>query len=404
LRTKLSTLRTILATGATRQASWRDLRSPGARADLTAHLDAAIDWLCRAQDAVDGGGVSYGYDVRAGFLPPYPETTGYIIVTVLEYVKRHENRLAPDAGESLRERARRMARWLTTVQLESGALPGGTTAVEPRPTIFNTGQILQGWVAADREFGDAEVHDSLVRAARWLADVQDEDGCWRRHMSPLTLQSPATYNARSASALLAAGIHLGDDRICSAAVRNFDWVLTQQRPNGWFENNCLTDLKRPLTHTIGYTMEGLLDAAEMTGAEKYAAAVALASEPLMRAVGADGFLAGRFDSTWTPAVGWNCLTGASQIALVWFKYARMSGNAAYSEHARRLLDYVRATQHVCGPRPSAPEADTCGAIKGSHPIWGGYDPFRYPNWAAKFFADAIMAADSAAETGGRKGR
>ena len=46
------------------------------------------------------------------------------------------------------------------------------------------------------------------------------------------------------------------------------------------------------------------------------AAVALASKPLMRAVGEDGFLAGRFDATWTPAVGWNCLTGASQIALV----------------------------------------------------------------------------------------
>jgi hypothetical protein len=31
-----------------------------------------------------------------------------------------------------------------------------------------------------------------------------------------------------------------------------------------------------------------------------------------------------------------------------------------------------------------------GGIKGSHPIWGGYDPFRYPNWAAKFFIDAMM--------------
>jgi hypothetical protein len=60
-----------------------------------------------------------------------------------------------------------------------------------------------------------------------------------------------------------------------------------------------------------------------------------------------------------------------------------------------MLGYVQRTQHLCGPKPSAPEADTCGAIKGSHPIWGGYDPFRYPNWAAKFFADALMASGDA---------
>ena len=27
---------------------------------------------------------------------------------------------------------------------------------------------------------------------------------------------------------------------------------------------------------------------------------------------------------------------------------------------------------------------------GSLPIWGGYSRFEFPNWAAKFFADALM--------------
>jgi hypothetical protein len=31
-----------------------------------------------------------------------------------------------------------------------------------------------------------------------------------------------------------------------------------------------------------------------------------------------------------------------------------------------------------------------GAIAGSAPIWGRYSMFEYPNWAAKFFADALM--------------
>ena len=29
-------------------------------------------------------------------------------------------------------------------------------------------------------------------------------------------------------------------------------------------------------------------------------------------------------------------------------------------------------------------------IAGSQPIWGRYSMFEFPNWAAKFFADALM--------------
>ena len=31
-----------------------------------------------------------------------------------------------------------------------------------------------------------------------------------------------------------------------------------------------------------------------------------------------------------------------------------------------------------------------GALKGAHPINGNYMTWRYPNWATKFFADALM--------------
>jgi hypothetical protein len=31
-----------------------------------------------------------------------------------------------------------------------------------------------------------------------------------------------------------------------------------------------------------------------------------------------------------------------------------------------------------------------GGVKVSDPIWGSYMTYRYPNWAVKFFVDAIM--------------
>ena len=38
-----------------------------------------------------------------------------------------------------------------------------------------------------------------------------------------------------------------------------------------------------------------------------------------------------------------------------------------------------------------------GAIKGSHPIWGGYLFGTYPNWAVKFFMDALLLEEAVVE-------
>jgi hypothetical protein len=31
-----------------------------------------------------------------------------------------------------------------------------------------------------------------------------------------------------------------------------------------------------------------------------------------------------------------------------------------------------------------------GAIKGSQPAWGAYSRLTFPNWATKFFVDAML--------------
>lgn len=53
------------------------------------HLGAAAERLCAAQDAFNDGGVARSYSLiyehffnRKGWIPSYPETTGYIIPTV----------------------------------------------------------------------------------------------------------------------------------------------------------------------------------------------------------------------------------------------------------------------------------------------------------------------------------
>ena len=52
-------------------------------------LDEAIAWLCRTHDATGRHGSSKGFSLLHGWFPAYPETTGYVIGTLLEYARAH---------------------------------------------------------------------------------------------------------------------------------------------------------------------------------------------------------------------------------------------------------------------------------------------------------------------------
>ncbi|HXQ77105.1 MAG TPA: hypothetical protein VN797_02805, partial [Gemmatimonadaceae bacterium] len=113
LRTVRSEIRLPLVARAERR---RDLRShlrddPGIERAVT----LASGWLCRAQDCSlsRDGGVARHFSLVSGWSESYPEITGYIIPTMLS--------VADIRGEPrLRERARRMVDWLTSIQLPDG--------------------------------------------------------------------------------------------------------------------------------------------------------------------------------------------------------------------------------------------------------------------------------------------
>jgi hypothetical protein len=79
------------------------------------------------------------------------------------------------------------------------------------------------------------------------------------------------------------------------------------------------------------------------------------------------------------------LTGVAQMSLTWTRLAQVTGDEALRRNARAALAYLKTTQRLDDEDPAIR-----GGIAGSAPIWGDYSRFEYPNWAAKFFADALM--------------
>src|SRR5690242_18332310 len=142
--------------------------------DTRVHLEAAAEWLLRAQTATPDDGVACGYSFEDRWVASYPETTGYIIVTLLAYAAYTGNR-------EYEKRSLAMAEWELTLQHKDGGFPGQFVD-RPNPAIvFNTGQVMFGLLAAYEHSGDARYLDAASRAGRWLTRIQDEDGAWRRH-------------------------------------------------------------------------------------------------------------------------------------------------------------------------------------------------------------------------------
>ena len=348
--------------------------------DARRGLQAAAEWLSRAQDATASGGVSAYYDLtRRTWTGAYPETTGYIIPTFLRY--------AAFSGESeYRERAVRMAEWESSIQLPEGGVRAGTMdATQVSPTIFNTGQVLFGWLAAWLQTHDERFRESLVRAADWLVRAQDPDGAWRRFASPFASHELNTYNTRVAFGLALAGRDLKEPRYIQAAVRNVEWALTQMHSNGWLENNDLEDNDRPLTHTIAYATRGILEVGLIAGNQEFVEAATRIARSVAQAQRRDGALPGRLDASWQPAARWSCVTGNAQMAIIWQLLARETGDASWKAAAERANHFNLSIQDT-----TSTDTGVRGGIPGSHPVKGGYMKNRYPNWAAKFFMDALM--------------
>lgn len=352
------------------------------RRPLAEHLEAAAQWVLRAQATHGDDGVAHSYDVRAArWLASYPETTGYLIPTLYDYAAHFDRPV-------YREAARRMALWEMAVQLPDGGVRAGTMAAPaPVPTVFNTGQVLFGLARAARETADPRLLAATRRAADWLVAAQDDDGCWRRHRSPFTTTDTAVYNTRSAFGLVRAYAAVPDPRYLQAALRNAAWALAQAAPNGWLPGNCLSRQPddRALTHTIAYALRGLLEIGVALGRAELVEQALRMGRAVAQAQRADGALPGYLGPDWRPLARWSCVTGNAQMALNWLRLARETGAADLVAHAHAANRFNMAIHELTAAQP-----ERRGGVRGSYPLSGEYMQWRYPNWAAKFFMDALM--------------
>lgn len=294
----------------------------------------AIEWIHAFENPKGGIYVS------SNDSSSYPEVTGYLIPTLLEY------------GE--KDLAARLTRWLVRIQRRDGSFPSAKGV----PHVFDTGQALRGLLAASELVPDAA--ESGVRAAEYLYNRTiaggvrgfDVDYIWIRRYSKSIPMSTHLYVLPP---LLRASEMFQNPKYRTAVDNCLEYYVKSK------DSLQLSTL----THFLAYELEALID----LGRSETATPIL---DKLREEQADDGSVRGM------QSVSWVCTPGLAQLAVCWYKIGRR-------EPADKALKWLEAHQ------------TQSGGFRGSYGEDASYFPDVEISWAVKFYLDAALLRDRLGE-------
>jgi hypothetical protein len=336
---------------------------------------AALEWLKRSFDVNNRHGSSAYY---SQFWKPfswslaYPETTGYIIETLLDY-----DQLFPEM--KLCEYAIHAADWICTLQLPNGALPGGFSNSK-NPSIFNTGQMIFGLIRA-YEFTKNNKYFNVFRAAvNWLVENLEEEGSWR--IGAYREGFVPSYYTRVIWPILLSNKYIENNTISKKMKLALGFYQNKLTAKDSIRDWSFKKGQKAFTHTIAYTIRGFYESSLLMDDKNLNEFTVNLINKVMMERELKGKLAGWYDEDWNGDYKFICLTGNCQMSIIFSRVYENNKDVRYLNTALKLFGDIINKQNL------GHNINKRGAIPGSSPFSGRYLALRYPNWATKFFLDA----------------
>ncbi len=348
------------------------------------HLDACIQWILKAEQKE--GGIAKAWSLQLGWLESYPETTGYIISTLIDFAEFKTE-------EAYLKKAIELGDWEIKIQLPEGAV----RVSDPNSfmsDVFDTGMVILGFTSLYETTKQERFKLAAEKAANWLLQVQDSDGKW----SSFSFKGiPHAYHSKIAWSLYKLYKQSGNPRYKKASEKNLDWIFSEKTSDNWFNFMGFSENEDPYTHTIAYTLQGFLEIYKLMGAVEKDARLFEVPKAVcdtlifkygLEKPGIDSpyLLPATLSSDWKKSSNYVCLTGNAQFSIVLLDLFQITSEKKYYISATNLIKTIKLTQKL----NLQTDHPLYGAIGGSYPIWGDYHANEYPNWAPKFFADALI--------------
>ena len=350
--------------------------------DYRKNLKSTANWLVKSIKNGKGGSSAF-FSPLTGWSKPYPETTGYIIPTLIKLSNYFEDSRFSFAAHDLGD-------WLLSIQSNLGFWHGGLHSniqqIETSPSIFNTGQIIKGMMALYRHTEDNKYLYAANNAANWLVSEMRSDGLWPS--GDYRASETPSYYTHVAWPILEVWKETQNFEQKKAAETFLNEILKRKLNNGVISKWGFEDSGPAFTHTIAYTIRGFQESSNLLGDySRYAKPMEESLEFFVRrSEFTNGRLPGEFDEDLKSNNKFVCLTGNAQLAICILLMEKENHDLRLVNSAAKLIDFIRSVQTSFSLLKS-----TSGAVAGSFPIWGKYMTMRYPNWSAKYYCDALIA-------------
>ncbi len=343
---------------------------------------AAIDWIVRSERK-EGGSSAYFAPIL-GWSKPYPETTGYIIPTLLDAY-------AVNKISRYQDLSYRFGEWLLSIQDKDGYWSSGLhpSTRKRKPSLFNTGQILLGLMRLWKETNESKWIESSTQAVNWLVNGLTADELWGGGDYRNNVTSPSYYS-HLIWPILEYSTYTEKKDITLLCKKALEVIITRRNERGGFTYWGFESSKPAFTHNIAYTLKGIQESGRLLQSEEILHSVDFTIERLIRLSELNaGKLPGALTDNLERAGNYVCLTGNLQIAECMLTYESSINDLRIVNAAARLIDFVCSRQAV-----EIPINGIKGAVAGSSPFFGAYMRLRYPNWACKYLCDAILKISS----------
>ena len=328
------------------------------------HIKKGLEWLLNSQ--IDG--YRHSFHFGYGWFDEYPETTGYIIPTMLKGYKKFKDK-------KYYESAKKALNWLKSIQNSDGSFYD----LNNNKQVFDSGQILIGFNYVFEFHKEIEIKDNLIKTANWLKSIQNSDGSFTKFAYN---NLPHTYYSRVGSAILKGGILLNDNSLIQAGKKNIEWVISNQLKNEFFKYASF-DENPAYLHTIIYILEGLIEAYKLLNEKIILDSILKNSDKLLQ-LSKNGILCSQYDENFNCVNKEKCLTGLAQWSGVCKELYSFTKNKEYLDEYNKTITFLKAHQFL------STNKNIDGGISGSLPYNGKYMKYAIPNWAVKFFVDGLI--------------
>lgn len=207
----------------------------------------AADWLLLSQKKTpDKCGYSRSYSLLLNkWDNSYIETTGYIIPTLIKVGKIFKKKIYIKS-------ALKAGLWLIKKQNKDGSFNDIDKNI---PHVFDTGQCVHGLTSLFKLTKNNLFKNSSIKACYWLIEKMNSNGSWTNFSYNKIAHS---YYSLVSLRLIEAGIFFNKKKFINYGLKNINWVLLQQKKNGFFLKSTFKNENKYLLHTMMYVLEGLI--------------------------------------------------------------------------------------------------------------------------------------------------